>query len=264
MESVKGIRKFFNQKMVTLLVLLVVVIVVFTVMTGGFGGTYLSLVNFRTILSLMSVTGLLTIGVGCLIISGCIDLSTGASGTMCAIIMALMVQAGVPWPIVVILCLIFGMMVGVLNAVLVNVVGFQPFIATMAVASVVQGISLAISGGQPTRITNEAINYVGTTRIFNDVVPISILILVACFIIYGLMLSKSKFGRSIYLVGGNKQAAKLSGIDPVKMSYILFMNSGMLAALGGMLMASRSKSATIMGVSASQFAGVTAAMLGGI
>ena len=260
MESIKGFRKFFSQKMITLIVLLVIVIVTFSVLSKG---VYLKAANLRAILSLMAVTGLLTLGVGCLIVSGNIDLSTGANGTMCGMLLALFLQTGVPWPIAVLACLAVGMLVGVINAFLINSIGFQPFIATMAVASVAQGLTYVFCDGKPVPIKNEIIGYVGTGRIF-DVIPVSIIILILGFIVYGLMLSKSKFGRSIYMVGGNRQAARLSGIHPVKMSYILFMNSGMLAALAGMLLAARLKSGTVGGIANAQFSGMTAAMLGGI
>ena len=260
MESVKGLKKFFSQKMVSLLFLLAIVVVAFAVLTDG---NFLHPINIRTILNLMAVTGLLTLGVGCLIIYGCIDLSTGATGTFCGIVMPYLLQAGAPWPIAVIVCLLLGMLIGAFNAVLVNAAGFQSFIATMAVASVVNGFTFVICKGLAIPVKDDVIVYIGTQRLF-DIIPIPIPIMIACFIIYGLMLSKSKFGRSVYLLGGNAQAARLSGLRPVRTSYILFMNSGMLAALAGMLLAARMKSGTTSGISASQFTGITAAMLGGI
>jgi len=260
MESIKGLKKFFNPKMVSLLVLLIVVVVTFTILTKGL---FLNPINIRSILNLMAVTGLLTLGVGCLIIFGCIDLSTGATGTFCGIMMPLLMQSGTPWPIAVIACLIFGMLIGALNAFLVNAVGFQSFIATLAVASVVNGLTFVFCKGVAIPVRDETIRSIGTGRLFN-LVPIPIPIMLACFIIYGLLFSKSKFGRSVYLLGGNPQAARLSGLRPVRTSYILFMNCGMLAALAGMLLAASMKSATTSGTSASQFTGITAAMLGGI
>ena len=260
MESVKGLRKFFNQKMVTLLILAVIVILTFTILSGG---DYLKVSNIRAILNLMSVTGLLTIGVGCLIIAGYIDLSTGSIGTMSCVLLALFLREGIPWPVTVVACLLVGMLIGGFNAVLVNVFGFQPFIATMAVASISQGLAFTFCNGQSIPVRDRVVTYIGTGRIF-DVIPIAILVLLVCFIVYGLILSKSKFGRSVYLVGGNQQAARLSGIHPVRISYILFINSGMLAALAGMLLAARLKSGSTAGITSSQFTGITAAMLGGI
>ena len=260
MESAKGLRKFFNQKVVTLLVLAVIVFTVFYLMTGG---NFLKITNIRTILNLLSVTGLLTIAVGCLIISGNIDLSTGAIGTMSGVLMALLLQAGVVWPIAVAAGLATGILIGFFNAVLVNVFGFQPFIATMAVASVVNGLTYISSSGQSIPVRDAFIKSVGSGRLF-DIVPIITVVTLACFVIYGLMLSKSKFGRSIYMIGGNTQAARLSGINPVRTSYILYMNSGMLSALAGMLLAARLNSGSTLGTSGAQFSGITAAMLGGI
>ena len=260
MESVKGLRKFFSQKMITLLVLITIVVLVFYSLSGG---TYLRISNIRSILSLMSVSGLLTLGVGCLIVSGKIDLSTGATGTLCGALMALFLQGGIPWPITVVLCLVIGMVVGAFNAALVNVFGFQPFIATMSVATVVQGLTFIFLRGQSVVVRDEFIKTVGSKRIL-EVIPLSFLIMLICFFIYGLMLSKSRFGRSIYLIGGNQQAARLTGLHPVRTSYILFMNSGMLSSLAGMLLAARLNSGTTDGITASQFTGVTAAMLGGM
>ena len=260
MESKKGIKKFFNQKMITLLVLLAVVVATFSILSGG---DFLKVANIRSILSLMAVSGLLTLGVGYLIISGHIDLSTGAIGTLCGMVMSLFLQSGMPWPIAVIGCLLIGILIGALNALLINVVGFQPFIATTAIASIAQGFTSIFCNGKSVPVRDEVITYIGTGRIFNFI-PVSILIMIAAFIIYGLILSKTKFGRSVYLIGGNPQAARLSGLRPVKLSYILFMNCGMLSAMAGMLLAGRLKAGSIGGTSSSQFTGITAAMLGGI
>ena len=260
MESAKGLKKLLNQKMVTLLILFAIVVVMFTVLSNG---DFLAAANIRSILSLMSVTGLLTLGVGCLIISGYIDLSTGAIGTLCGVVMGILLENSIPWPITFIACIALGMLIGVLNAVLVNILNFQPFIATMAVASVAQGFTSIANNGRGVTIKHDVITFLGGGRIF-EIIPVSILIMVIAFIIYGLMLSKSKLGRSIYLIGGNHHAARLSGLHPVKMSYVLFMNCGMLSAIAGMLLAGRLKTATIAGVSGSQFTGMTAAMLGGI
>jgi len=260
MESVKGLKKFFNPKMVSLLVLLVLIAGAFAIATKG---TLFVKANIITIFNLMAITGLLTIGAGCLIVFGCIDLSSGATGTLCPIVMAMLLQSGVHWSIAVLACLALGMLIGAVNALLVNSVGFQPFIATMAVASIVNGLAFAVSRMQAIKINDVFIKYIGTERFF-DYLPIPVLIMIVLFIVYGLMLSKSKFGRSVYLLGGNSKAARLSGLRPVRTSYILFMNAGMLSSLAGMLLASRLRSALTAGISASQFAGIIAAMLGGI
>jgi len=260
MESVKGLRKFFNQKTVSMLVIAALVLVVFNILSGG---VFLRISNIRTILNLMSVTGFLTLGVGCLIVSGKIDLSTGATGTLCGILMAIFLQAGLPWPVSVVICLVVGMLVGAFTATFVNVFNIPPFIATMSVATMMNGLAFVICDGKSVPMRDEFLKMVGSKRILEHI-PIIFLVMLVFFIIYGLMLSKTKFGRSIYLVGGNQQAARLTGINPVRISYILFMNSGMLSSLGGMMLAARLNSGTTNGTTPSQFAGIMAAMLGGM
>jgi ribose/xylose/arabinose/galactoside ABC-type transport system permease subunit len=134
----------------------------------------------------------------------------------------------------------------------------------MAMASVAQGLTYAASDAQSIPIEVEIITKIGNGKFLNNTVPYAMLGVFAVFLFYGIMLGRSKFGRQIYLVGGNPKAAYLSGINPKRMSYLLFMNSGMLGALAGSLYAAQLKSGTVTGVVTSQFTGITAAMLGGI
>ncbi|MDR1299620.1 MAG: ABC transporter permease, partial [Oscillospiraceae bacterium] len=253
MESAKGLKKIFNQKIITLLILLVSIAVVFTVLSKN--GSYIKLVNIRNILNLMVITSLLTLGVGCLMISGNIDLSTGANGTLCGVLFAMFLRGGMPWFIAIIGTVAIGAAIGAFNAALVNAVGFQPFIATMAVASVAKGLTYVANGADAVPIDNAVIMSLGSKRFF-DLIPFTLIIAFAVFVIYALMLGKTKFGRSIYLVGGNREAARLSGIHPKKMSYLLFMNCGMLSALAGILLAARLKSGTVTGIVSMQFSGM--------
>jgi ribose/xylose/arabinose/galactoside ABC-type transport system permease subunit len=90
------------------------------------------------------------------------------------------------------------------------------------------------------------------------------IISLAALVIYGIILKKTMFGRSVYLVGGNPQASLLSGLRPRRISYILFVNAGILSALAGILLAARLRTANTTGITNQQFAGMTAAILGGI
>jgi ribose/xylose/arabinose/galactoside ABC-type transport system permease subunit len=260
MESVKGLKKFFNQKMLTLLFLLVVVLVVFSILSGG---TFLIPISIRGILNSMVITIFLTVGVGLLMVSGSIDLSASMIGTLCGVLFPLFLLAGMAWPIAMIITLLTGGLIGALNATLVNIVGFQPFIATMAVSSVAQGFTYIVTDAKPVALKNKFIGAIGSGRIF-DLFPITLVIALIIFFFYAILLSKTKYGRAIYLVGGNRRAAHLSGINPVAISYALFINCGLLAALAGILLTARLKSGTVTGIANAQFSGMTAAMLGGI
>jgi ribose/xylose/arabinose/galactoside ABC-type transport system permease subunit len=254
-------KTFFKSKLFTLLVLLVVILLFFGFMSHG---RLFNPINLRSILGKIVISSLLTIGAGCLMISGQIDLSTGAVGTMCGMLMAVLLKNSVPWPIAALAALVVGGGVGLLNAALIQELNFQGFIATMAMASVTQGLTYALSNAKAIAIENKIVTTIGNGRFLKNTVPYAMLGVFVIFLIYGIMLARSKFGRQIYLVGGNPKAAYLSGINPKKMSYLLFMNSGLLGGLAGALYAAQMKSGTVTGVVTSQFAGITAAMLGGI
>jgi ribose/xylose/arabinose/galactoside ABC-type transport system permease subunit len=206
---------------------------------------------------------LLTIGAGTLMISGEIDLSLGGIGTLSAVAAAIFLKQGMPWFVALVLALGIGAFVGFINAFMVNEMRFQSFIATLATASITQGVAYVISTGLAQTINDPVFEFLGTARIA-DYIPYSLIIALLALIIYGALLHKTKFGRSVYLVGGNKSAAKLSGIRPKRVSYALFINAAVLASLAGILLASRLMSANLVGITTSQFAGMTAAILGGI
>jgi ribose/xylose/arabinose/galactoside ABC-type transport system permease subunit len=247
--------------MFTLLVLLALLVVVITIASKG---EFLKISNIKSILDSMFITAMLTIGAGLLLISGQLDLSTGALGTMCGIMLAfLMRDLAWSWLPALIVTLITAAAFGLINSVLINELRFQGFIATLAMASVAEGISYTFSGGGTISVTDKVIKFIGTGKIGN-VVPLSVVLLLVAFIVYGIILSKTKFGRTIYLSGGNPLAARLSGVNPKKVSYILFANSSVLGALAGILLAARVGSASSNGIKTSQFSGITAAILGGV
>jgi ribose/xylose/arabinose/galactoside ABC-type transport system permease subunit len=235
-------------------------VVVYTVISKG---AFIRPRNIRNILQSTTVVSLLTIGAGSLMIAGYLDLSLGGIGTMCAMLAAYLLRAGVPWYAALAAALVLGGAGGAFNAVLVNELNFQPFIATLATASITQGFTSIISQGKQIDIANPVFNFIGGERIF-DFIPYSLIISLFALLIYGIILKNTKFGRSVYLIGNNAQAARLAGLRPKRISYTLFINAGCLAALAGILLAARLKSSNTVGITNSQFAGMTAAILGGI
>lgn len=255
------INNFFKSKLFSLILVLIVIIVFFTIVTNG---KFVKPLNIRNILNSIVVVSFLAIGEGFLMISGCVDLSAGAVGTASGIIMAIVISWWeLPWYCGILLALGFGAICGLINALLVHKLNFQPFIATLAMADMAKGIGYIFSNGEFIEVDNEAIAFIGTKKLF-VVVPVALFISLLFLIVYGIILSRTAFGRQTYLIGGNKQAARLAGIDPTKHSAILFINSGVLAAIAGCLGVARIKSATTSGITSNQFSGITAAILGGI
>lgn len=253
-------KRLAQSKMLMLLVLYVLLAIFFTIVSKG---QYLSWYNIRNVMNSMVISAFLTCGAAFLMIAGNVDLSTGQVALLAGAMLGTFLQLGLPWPLAVIGVFALAAAVGALNAVLINEVKFQPFVATMAVSYVVQGIMLVRLEGFSIDVDSPPIVWVGTYRI-GGVVPVSIIFSFIVFAIYGVILAKTKFGKTIFLVGGNPVAAKLAGLNPKKLSYILFINNAILGSVAGMLQAARLKAATANAISNGMFAGMTGAILGGV
>lgn len=264
-------KSFFKSKLFSLLALLVAMFIIFTVWSKIIGVEFLSLDTILLIGDSLVVTSFLAVGSGFLMVSGKMDLSASAIGAFGSVFLAAVMKYYNMNPaIAIILTLILCAGFGLINGLLVNEFNFQPFIATMAMASVAKGmmqwVSVDPTAARPTAATinysNAITKFIGTEKIggFSVMLILSIIV----FVVYGLILSKSKFGMHTYLVGGNPQAAYLTGISPKKITYILFANSGFLAGVAGVIYMGRTSQGDLNALMLNQFTGLTAAILGGI
>lgn len=255
------LKNFLRTKIFSLLLFTALLVLVMTVTSSG---VFLRISNIGQILDQMFVTAMLTIGAAMLLISGQLDLSTGAVGTMAGMMCAFLLK-NAHWSLLpaILLTLVLTTVIGVLNAVLINEFRFPSFIATLATASIAESICYMFTGGVTINMTNQVIKTVGSGKI-GGILPISVAVLVVIFIVYGLILSRTGFGRSIYLLGGNQTAARLAGVNTKRISYSLFINSSILGALAGIILTGRISAANANGIMAQQFSGITAAILGGV
>jgi ribose transport system permease protein len=256
----KTINKIARGKAFTLLALTVVTVAGFSAANGN----YLSLGNFSGIMTSMSLAGTFSVGLVCLLIAGHVDLASGAEGCMAGVVVALLLQSGVPWPLALTLTVSFGGLMGLINAFLVNVLGFMAFIATIGMSSVWKGLALVISDGASVSVPeagNEGFYRLGMSI---GIFPIPFIIMAVLFVVYGLMLKFTKFGRNLYLLGGNATAARLAGISPKKVSTILFVNCGAISALGGALFTARMHMGSPNAVWGTEMNSIASAVLGGV
>lgn len=253
------LKKQLASKNATLIAVLVVVIVVSCLLNPN----YLGKDNIGSILNTMSLAGTLAVGLGCLIISGQINLAAGAEGCLGGLIAAMLIRAGLPWPAALVFALLYGVVAGLITSYLCNVLNFTAFIVTIAMQSVYKGIGLALTNSQNVAINNQSFWEIGSTMVFG-VIPLPFVIMVALFIIYGLILSYTRFGRKVYMCGGNSNAARLAGINPKKIHTALFINCSVISALGGVILSARMHSASPSNVFGTEFDAITGAVLGGI
>lgn len=249
----------FGSNNMTLLVIWIIVMVVFSVMNAN----YHTLQNATNIFYAATTVGLMALGETFLIIAGHMDLSISALAAMSGVIVALFIQAGLSWPIALLITLVIGAVVGMINSALANVFKIQPFIATLAVSQICEGIGYLLSDGRPIPIRDKSFINIGTYKI-GGILPVPVLFLFLFFILCGIVLKKTTFGRKIYIIGGNKEAAHLAGINPKKISTVLYIFSSLIGALAGGILAARMHTGQPTACAGADLDAITAAILGGV
>lgn len=205
--------------------------VVFTVINPRF----MTWGNFLTVFQQMVLNGLLAVGIMFAILTGGIDLSIGCTFAIVGIVVASVCVSGIHPVIAIVIGLAIGAVLGFFNGFLVNNLKLQPFIATLGTMSLYRGIAYVVTGGVP--VTNVPNSF---RNIFNGQLPGGIryyvVVMVVVFVIAHIILSKTRTGDYLYSVGGNEEAAKLSGVNTKKTKYIAYIASGVCTAVAGMVM----------------------------
>ena len=219
--------------------------------------------NLMNIARQVAVYGIASVGMTFVILISGIDLSIGAIITFVNIICAyLMVNLGVNMWVAVIISITAATLIGVLNGFMVSTVGIPALIATFADQTVFDGLSYIISGGMPISGFDKTFNLFGKWTV--GIVPISAIIMIVCFAAGAFILNKTYFGRYFYAIGGNEEAAKLSGIQVSKIKYLIYALSGFFAGLAGIVMLSRTGSAQNTAGLGYEFDVITCVVLGGV
>ncbi len=254
-------NKIVNQlKSQAIWIVLVALVIVFTIANPRF----ISPSNLLTLLRQVSMYGIASIGMTFVILLGDIDLSTGTIISFVNIICAyMMVNMGLNPVIAVIISLIAATLIGVLNGFMVSTIGIPAIIATYATQTAFYGLALIICGGMPISGFSKGFAVIGQGYV--GIVPIPVIIMAICFIIGAFILNKTYFGRYFYAVGGNVEAAKLSGIRVSRIKYLVFAISGFFAGLAGIVMLSRTASGNASsGADGFEFEVITCVVLGGV
>lgn len=197
--------------------------------------------NLLNITLQVSITAIIAAGMTFVILTAGIDLSVGSLVAFAGIITTSVVKIDLP----VYLCLslgiftglLFGAFSGFVAGVFVTKFKITPFIVTLALMTIWRGTAFVYTEGRPVWDLPEVFSYLGGGRILG--VPVPTLIMIIVFIVSHIVLTKTRFGRYIYAVGGNLEAARLAGIKTSKILMLAYIISGVLSAIAGVLLASR-------------------------
>ncbi|NLV59860.1 MAG: ABC transporter permease [Clostridiales bacterium] len=252
--------------------ILIAAIVVVTTLFTIFNHNYFSVTNLVNILVASSLVGLVAIGHTYLIIAGQNDLSPGSVAAFSGVLAALLVSNGTSLFLSFVITLAAGAVIGLFNAFMINKIKLQAFIATLVTQSIVRGFAYILCGGKPIAIGDKSFIALGKIRFPNLTamgsdftgIPLAVWIMLVAFVVFGFILSKTKFGRSVYVIGGNQDAARLAGLNPQRLVTICFMMMGVMCALGGIVFAARMNSGQPAANVNLEFDAITAVILGGV
>lgn len=216
---------------------LIALLVLFSILSPNF----MTAKNMVTILKQVSVNGICAVGLAIILIGGGIDLSTGSqaavSGMICS---TLLVNHGWPTiPAFLVAIVVTACTVGLLNGVCIAYTGMPPLIATLGTQNVARGIAYLITEGFIVYNLPEPAKIIGQTSILGGYLPVCVILFIIILFIGHFILNKTSYGRMLFAVGSNKEAARLSGIPVNKIVISSYVIGSLFIALGGVVLMSR-------------------------
>jgi ribose/xylose/arabinose/galactoside ABC-type transport system permease subunit len=242
---------------------LILVIIVVGLLVSLRNPNFLTQQNILNVLRQISVFGILACGQAFAMMTGNIDLQMGSlAGLSGAVVARLVVEGGAPLLPAILIGGVIGALFGLLSGFLIAQTGIPSFIMTLGMQITIRGVTYIVCDGKPIGNLPEQMQRLGLRTIVG--IPIPILFMIVSFALVGIILSRTSFGRSVYAVGGNMQAAHHSGINAKRVLVLSFVISGLLSALAGVILAARNASAQPTAGTAFETEAIAACAMGGI
>jgi ribose transport system permease protein len=215
----------------------VVGLVIMVIVFSSLSTVFLTERNLVNILQQSSINGCIAIGMTLVIISGGIDLSVGPAAALAAVLSASLLVAGFPVPIVILAALAVGLACGFVNGALIAYAGLQPFIVTLGTLSLFRAGALIYTGGNPILSLPNEFRRIFASTLFG--LPVPVIVVGVLAIAATVFLKKTPLGEYILAVGGNEEAARVSGVPIERTKVITYMISGGLASLAAIILIAR-------------------------
>jgi ribose transport system permease protein len=204
-------------------------------------------------------------GEAIVMIGGGLDLAVGSTMGLAGMIAALMLNAGASTLLAILAGVAAGLAVGAVNAFAITRIRLNPFIATLGSLSVVRGLTYGIVSGAavtpPDTAAGHAFSALGTATVW--LVPVPVLIMLAIGMILTVAMNQTRFGRHVYAVGGNEAAARLLGLKVARVKVAMYLLSGLLSALGGILLTAKAGTALPDAATGYELQVIAAVIIGG-
>lgn len=233
MKILRPITSFLKRNYGTLIGCFVLMMFL-TINTNSF----LTQKNLINVLRQISINGILAVSMTLVMLLGGIDLSVSSIIAASGCLTAVLLMNGHPLWLAVLAGVAAGAVFGLINGILVSRTIIPAFIVTLATQTAIRGIAYLFTNGYPVTVNNNpGFNFIGSGYI--GPIPVPVVIMVVIVILMAVLLSRTRFGRSMYAIGGNREAAKYSGINVKKIELCCYVLSGLLASFAGIILASR-------------------------
>ena len=216
-----------------ILLVLIVVVTVLALLSPNFG----TFGNAAVLLLNGSVVGILALGQTFVLLTGGIDLSTGAVMALSGVVGTLIMSWGLPWQVAGLGALAVALVFGILNGILVRYARIPAFIATFGVMGIVSSLAQVITNGVSITAADPEFKWLGQGRVFG--IPVAVGVFLGVAVVAAALLKWTRLGVHIYALGGNPRAARLAGVNTARTTLFVYGMSAMLAGLGGLITASR-------------------------
>ena len=251
-----GIVSFVRRNM-GILIGLAVLFLFLSIFTNSF----LTAKNMLQVLRQICINALLAFGMTFVLIIGGIDLTVGSVVAISGVSIVMLLNMGIPLPAAFLLALLIGSLVGLPNGSIIALTGMPPFIVTLSLQGAIRGVAYVITDGRSVSCENEVFNAIGNGYFLG--IPLPIYIVAFVMLLISVILYYTRFGRRMYAVGGNVTAAQFSGIHVKQITIWVYVISGTLSALAGIILASRMYSGQPASGQAYESDAIAAAVLGG-
>ncbi|WP_420832921.1 ABC transporter permease [Sporohalobacter salinus] len=222
---------------------------------------FLTVHNLINVARQISINAILAFGMTFVILTSGIDLSVGSMLALSSIITASLLTGGYPIFIAILAGLLVGTLLGLANGLMVAKAKMPAFIVTLGMMAIARGLTLDYSNGRPISGFDEGFRIIGAGHI--GFIPIPVIVMILILLICYIILKKTPFGRYIYAIGGNENAAKLSGINTDVVKTSAYVISGFLAGVSGVILAARLNSAQPTAGTGYELNAIAAVVLGG-
>lgn len=260
-ELAQNKRKWLSE--IALYIGVIAIILVFTLLCKVRGIDYLSWNNITNIVVQSSIVGVMAIGASIVILTGGIDLSSGSmlgfNGMICAL---LIVKGGLPLGIALVLTVVAGCLVGAVTGIGISYGKLPAFIMTLGIMEMAEGGALALNGGQPISGLPGELNAFAKLTILG--IPTFVYCLIILYIIMIFVMGKTKFGRHVYALGGNVQAARLSGINTKMIEILVYTLAGLFSAIAALMLLARLAYASPTSGKGYEMDAIASCVIGGI